>query len=77
MRADSTDDPRQIERFREHLRVVRAAVAISGNRPVAIDWYKNESLSTFEGRTAKSLVADGRAEAVLRYLASIASGWAA
>lgn len=71
---DSTDDPRCTGRFREHLRVVRAAVEISGNRRIALDWYQHEPLSEFDGRTAKDLVAEGRADAVLVYLGWIAPG---
>ncbi|MBR8431659.1 DUF2384 domain-containing protein [Burkholderia cenocepacia] len=74
MHDDLTDDPRCPGRFREQLRVVRAAVAILGNRRIALDWYQYEPLSEFNGRTAKDLVADGRAEAVLASLGCIVDG---
>ncbi|WP_148669140.1 antitoxin Xre/MbcA/ParS toxin-binding domain-containing protein [Burkholderia pyrrocinia] len=77
MHADSTGGSRRTGKFREHLRVLRAAAAISGDRQIALGWYQNEPLSAFDGRTAKRLVAEGRADAIMRYLDSIATGWAA
>lgn len=48
--------------------------AISGDRDQAVAWLQ-EPLATFGNKTALDLVAEGRTDAVLRYLASIASGF--
>lgn len=55
-------------------RVVSAVEAISGDRSKAVAWLQ-EPLATFDGKTALELIAEGRADVVLRYLASIASGF--
>lgn len=62
-----TDDP-QVER------VLQAVEAISGDHDRAVAWLQ-EPLPTFGGKTALQLIAEGRTDAVLRYLASIASGF--
>lgn len=62
-----TDDP-QVER------VMQAVEAISGDHDRAVAWLQ-EPLPTFDGKTALELIAEGRTDAVLRYLASIASGF--
>jgi Protein of unknown function (DUF2384) len=63
-----TDDP-QVER------VLKAVEATSGDRGRAVAWLQ-EPLATFNGKTGGELIAGGRAGAVLRYLASITSGFA-
>ena len=55
-------------------RVVSAVEAIWGDRNKAVAWLQ-EPLATFGGKTALELVAEGRADALLRYLASVASGF--
>jgi hypothetical protein len=55
-------------------RVLQAVKAISGDRDRTVAWLQ-EPLPTFDGNTALELIAAGRTDAVLRYLASIASGF--
>lgn len=67
MNAPSTD--------RTQVMHVRAIVeAISGDRKRAVAWLQ-EPLATFDGKTARELIAEGRTDAVLRYLASITSSF--
>jgi len=55
-------------------RILQAVEAISGDHDRAVAWLQ-EPLATFGGKTALQLIAEGRTDAVLRYLASIASGF--
>lgn len=73
---DSATASWSFSRLAQHLRVIRAPMAVSGNLWIALEWYRHKSLPEFDGRTAQCLVADGREKAVLAYLASIESGWA-
>ena len=62
-----TDDP-QVER------VLQAGEAILGDHDRAVAWLQ-EPLATFGSKSALNLVAEGHTDAVLRYLASIVSGF--
>jgi Protein of unknown function (DUF2384) len=55
-------------------RVLATAEAISGDRDRAVAWLQGP-LTTFDGKTALELIDEGRIDAVLRYLASITSGF--
>lgn len=55
-------------------RVLRVAEAISGDRDKAVAWLQ-EPIATFDGKTALELVAEGRTDDLLGYLASIESGF--
>ena len=64
-----------VQRFlREVLRVLRAAIDLSGDMGRAIFWYRNEPLATFGYKTAEQLVTEGRTEDLLRYMASLEAG---
>jgi hypothetical protein len=54
--------------------VLQAVEAISGDHDRAVAWLQ-EPLAAFGGKTALELIAEGRTDAVLRYLASITSGF--
>ncbi|PMQ03342.1 hypothetical protein DyAD56_20065 [Dyella sp. AD56] len=54
--------------------VLSIAENLSGDHDRAVAWLK-ESLATFDGKSALELIAEGRTDAVLRYLASIESGY--
>lgn len=60
--------------MREALRVLSAALDIARDRERAIYWYRNAPIPEFQHRTAEQLVADRKTDAVLQYIASIASG---
>lgn len=64
-----------VQRFlREALRVIRAAADLSGDVDRALFWYRNEPLPPFGYKTAEQLVSEGRADDLLRYLASLEVG---
>ena len=54
--------------------VLAEAEALFGDRATAMAWLE-QPLSTFHGRTPRQLIAEGRADDVRRYLASIESGF--
>ena len=60
--------------LREALRVIKAATDLNGDLNKALFWYRNEPLSVFGYKTAERLVSEGRADALLRYVASIEAG---
>jgi hypothetical protein len=71
----TTTKDREHETFLSDLsRVLRAATLISGDPKVAEFWVGDERISCFHQKTAATLVAEGRVDAVLDYLASIESG---
>ena len=60
--------------LRESLRVIKAATDVSGDVNKALFWYRNEPLFMFGYKTAERLVSEGRADDLLRYVASIEAG---
>jgi hypothetical protein len=60
--------------LREALRVIKAATDLAGDVNRALFWYRNEPLSVFGYKSAERLVSEGRAEDVLRYIASLEAG---
>lgn len=70
-----TPGSESVQRFlREALRVIHAAVDISGDMGNAIFWYRNHPLAAFGYKTAEKLVEEGRTEDLLPYLASLDAG---
>lgn len=64
-----------VQRFlREAVRVIRAAVDLTGDVNRALFWYRNEPLQPFGYKTAEQLVSDGRGEDLVRYIASLEAG---
>lgn len=55
-------------------RVIQVAAIFSGDEERALFWYRHESLPPFGNKTAEQLVSDGRAEELLRYIASMETG---
>ena len=60
--------------MRDALRVLSAAMAMTGDRDRAIYWYRNTPIPEFKHQTAEHLVSTGRTDAVVSYLQSIMSG---
>jgi hypothetical protein len=60
--------------LREALRVLRAANDLSGDFDLALFWYRNEPLQAFGYKTAETLVSEGRANDVIRYVESLQAG---
>lgn len=58
----------------EAVAVINAAACLSGDAAKAVDWYHNEPLAVFDSKTAEQLVSEGRAQDVLRYIASLEAG---
>ncbi|MDQ0391774.1 MbcA/ParS/Xre antitoxin family protein [Labrys monachus] len=61
-------------RVTEMLEIVARIAAWAGSERQAMAWYRAEPLPAFGGRTAESLVKEGRAGAVRDYLDHIALG---
>lgn len=62
--------------LRESLRVVRAAVDISGSVEEAIFWFKNNPLPAFDYKTPQDLVSEGRTDVLIKYIQSLQAGFA-
>jgi len=60
--------------LRDALRALSAAYEITHDRDRSIFWFRNEPIPEFSHRTAEQIVADGKTDAVINYLTSIASG---
>lgn len=60
--------------MREALRVIKAATDLNGTIQDALFWYRNEPLAVFGYKSAERLVAEGRADDLLRYIASLEVG---
>ncbi len=66
--------PKNQNRVREMLEVIGRVSEWAGGKDQAMAWYRAEPLPAFGGRTAESLVKDGKAAAVRDYLDSVAMG---
>ncbi|WP_330996204.1 MULTISPECIES: hypothetical protein [Burkholderia] len=70
--------PRSSERLhpisREAHQVIQAATDVSGDVQSVLIWYRSEQLSPFDHKTAEQLVAEGRVDDLLRYIASLEAG---
>ena len=60
--------------LREAVRIIKAATDLNGDLNKALFWYRNEPLSVFGYKTAERLVSEGRADDLLRYIASLEAG---
>lgn len=55
-------------------RILNEVAEIAGNREAAERWLE-QPLKTFDDKTPTQLILEGRARAVMRYLASVKSGF--
>ena len=60
--------------MRDAVRVLQAAADLRGNVGDALFWFRNHPIRDFDRKTADHLVADGKTEAVLGYLATLEAG---
>jgi hypothetical protein len=60
--------------MRASLRVLHAASDVNADLGRTILWFRNEPLAPFGHQTAEHLVAEGRAEDVIRYVMSLEAG---
>lgn len=58
----------------EEIEIINRISPWAGGRIQAIAWYRAERIPAFGGRTAESLVKEGKAAAVRDYLDSVALG---
>jgi uncharacterized protein (DUF2384 family) len=56
------------------VRILAAAEELSGDADQAIVWFRHQPLPGHGGRTARDLVEEGQAEAVLTYLEDLRDG---
>jgi len=60
--------------LRQALRVIKAGTDLNGDVSDALFWYRTEPLAVFGYKTAETLVIEGRADDVLRYVGSLEAG---
>jgi hypothetical protein len=68
------DAPKTQTRLREGLEIVNRVSGWAGGQIQAMAWYRAEPIPAFGGRTAESLVKEGKAAAVRDYLDRVALG---
>ncbi len=73
-RPDRLAAPKTQARLREMLEIVSRVADWAGGKDQAMAWYRAEPIAAFGGRTAESLVKDGKATAVRDYLDHVALG---
>lgn len=56
------------------VRILAAAEELSGDADRAIIWFRHQPLAAHGGRTARDLVEDGHADAVLAYIEELRDG---
>jgi uncharacterized protein (DUF2384 family) len=66
--------PKTQNRVKEMLEIVGRVADWAGGKDQAMAWYRAEPLPAFGGRTAESLVKEGKAAAVRDYLDHVAVG---
>lgn len=65
-------DAESVQRYlRESVRVMRAAADVTGSVEKAIFWFKNNPLATFDYKTPREPVSEGRTEVLIRYIQSL------
>jgi uncharacterized protein (DUF2384 family) len=73
-RAARLEAPKTQARATEMLEIVGRVVDWAGGDKQAMAWYRAEPIAAFGGRTAESLVKEGKAAAVRDYLDHVATG---
>jgi len=73
-RSARASSPKTQTRLLEVLEILNRVADWAGGVPQAMAWYRAEPLPSFGGRTAESLVKDGKAAAVRDYLDRVALG---
>jgi uncharacterized protein (DUF2384 family) len=73
-RSNRVDAPKTQARLKEMLEIVDRIADWAGGKDQAMAWYRAEPIPAFGGRTAESLVKDGKAGDVRDYLDHVALG---
>jgi len=61
--------------LRDVLRALSACFEVTHDRDRSIFWFRNTPIPEFGHRTAETLVAEGKTDAIVEYLTSIAAGY--
>ncbi len=73
-RAERSRGAKTQGRLREMLEIISRVSEWAGGKEQAMAWYRAQPIAAFGGRTAESLVKDGKAAAVRDYLDHVALG---
>jgi uncharacterized protein (DUF2384 family) len=73
-RAARLEAPKAQTRATEMLEIIGRIVDWAGGEKQAMAWYRAEPIAAFGGRTAESLVKEGKAAALRDYLDHVATG---
>ena len=73
-RSARVEAPKTQARLREMAEIVARVSSWAGGKVQAMAWYRAEPIPAFGGRTAESLVKEGKAAAVRDYLDGVALG---
>lgn len=73
-RKDRVDANKSQQRMTEMLEIVGLVRDWAGSERAAMSWYKAAPIPAFGGRTAESIVKDGRADLVREYVDHLAMG---
>ena len=73
-RAARLEAPKTQARATEMLEIIGRIADWAGGEKQAMAWYRAEPIASFGGRTAESLVKEGKASAVRDYLDHVATG---
>jgi hypothetical protein len=73
-RSARLERPKPQARLNEMVEIVGRIAGWAGGEKQALAWYRAEPLPSFGGRTAESLVKDGKAAAVRDFLDRVATG---
>jgi len=73
-RAARLEAPKTQSRATEMLEIIGRIADWAGGEKQAMAWYRAEPIAAFGGRTAESLVKEGKASAVRDYLDHVATG---
>jgi len=60
--------------LREAIRALSSAFEVTHDRDRSISWFRNSPIPEFDYQTAEKLVAAGKTDAVIAYIASSAAG---
>ena len=74
LRRKSVPKDQITRQVREMLEIVSRVSDWAGGKDQAMAWYRAEPIAAFGGRTAESLVKEGKASAVRDYLDHVATG---
>lgn len=74
-----TDGAEGLERFLTELeepavRVIAEALYLTGGLDRALEWFRSHPIRDLDYKTPESLVSEGKAEAVIRYIESLGAG---